>query len=62
MNSANFPDSVSYSSGAHIVALAPVYLDVVQKLFAPLPVERYEQMQRRLSELRAQYHAVARTG
>jgi hypothetical protein len=55
-------DVNSFESGANIIALAPVYLDVVQKLFAPLPVDRYEEMRGKLAEMRAQYNVVAQSG
>lgn len=45
----------SFESGATIALLAPLYLDVAQRLFAPFSLERCTELRKLLSELHVQY-------
>ena len=45
----------SFESGAHIAALAPVYLEVAQRLFSPLTPKHYGTVRDRLVKAREQY-------
>jgi hypothetical protein len=48
-------DVNSFESGAHIVALAPVYLKVVYDLFSPFSGERYEYLMNQLEHAKVMY-------
>jgi hypothetical protein len=48
-------DANAFESGANLMVLAPVYLEVAQKLFSPLTVARYDQLCESVAEMARSY-------